>query len=185
MCSAASFERSPTSARTNPIASCAWSGVATRPVPMAQIGSYAITTSASRSSGTFSSALLDLVAKLALRLAALALLLGLAHAEDRLQPGVERGRHLLLQRAVGLAEELAALGVAEHDAVDAQLGEHRRRHLAGEGARLLLVHVLGEDGTALPCRLAAHGSSAVNGTADADVHVPAAGSGSSSSSRSQ
>src|SRR4051812_8854173 len=39
-----------------PIASCARSGVATLPVPIAQIGSYAITTSCSRASGTFSSA---------------------------------------------------------------------------------------------------------------------------------
>ena len=52
---------------------------------------------------------------------ALALLLGLAHAQDRLQPGVERRRDLLLERAVGLAEVLAALGVPEHHAVDAEL----------------------------------------------------------------
>ena len=40
----------------NAIASWAISGVATFPVPIAQIGSYAITTSASSSSETFSSA---------------------------------------------------------------------------------------------------------------------------------
>src|SRR3954454_8770521 len=39
-----------------PIASCACSGVATFPVPIAQIGSYAVTTSCRRPSGTFSSA---------------------------------------------------------------------------------------------------------------------------------
>src|SRR5580692_1085164 len=51
--SAACLSRSPTSARMNAIASCACSGVATLPVPIAHIGSYAITTSASRSLGTF------------------------------------------------------------------------------------------------------------------------------------
>ena len=52
--------------------------------------------------------LLDLVAELALGVAALALLLGLADAEDRDQAGLERPRHLLLEGAVGLAEVLRA-----------------------------------------------------------------------------
>ena len=51
----------------------------------------------------------------------LALLLGLADAQDRARPAVERGRHLELERAVGLAEELAPLGVAEDDAVHVEL----------------------------------------------------------------
>ena len=80
------------------------------------------TTSGSRSIGTFSSALLDLVAQLALGVAALALLLGLADAEDRDQARLERPRDLLLQRPVGLVEVLAALGVAEDHAVDVDLG---------------------------------------------------------------
>ena len=71
--------------------------------------------------------LLDLMAQLALGVAALALLLGLPHAEDRVQAGGERRRDLLPQRAVGLAEVLAALGVAEQDAV-------RRRAPRASGA---------------------------------------------------
>jgi hypothetical protein len=56
--------------------------------------------------------LLDLRAQLALGVAAVALLLGLAHAQDRREALLERHGHLVLQRAVGLAVELAALGVA-------------------------------------------------------------------------
>ena len=89
--------------------------------------------------------LLDLMAELALGVAALALLLGLADAQHRQQPGVERGRHLLGQRPVGLAEQLAPLGVPEDHAVHADLGQHRRRDLAGERALVRVVHVLGED----------------------------------------
>src|SRR5215204_4295306 len=51
--------------------------------------------------------LLHLVAQLALGLAALALGLGLADAQDRGEPGLERLRNLQLQRAVGLVEVLA------------------------------------------------------------------------------
>ena len=57
------------------------------------------------------------MAQLALRLATLALVVGLADAQDREQSGAERGRHLRGQGAVGLAEVLAALGVAEDHAV--------------------------------------------------------------------
>ena len=89
--------------------------------------------------------LLDLVAQLALGVAALALLLGLADAQDRRQAGLERRRHLERQRAVGLAEQLAPLGVPEHDAVDVDLGQHLRRHLAGERALVGLVHGLRVD----------------------------------------
>ena len=70
---------------------------------------------------------------------------GLADAEDRHEPGVQRLRHLLLQRLVGLVVVLPALGVPEHDAVDVDLREHRGRDLAGERARLCLVHRLRVD----------------------------------------
>ena len=63
-----------------------------------------------------------------------------------MQAGRQRRRHLERQRLVGLAEHLAALGVAEHHAVDADLGQHRRRDLAGERPLGSLVHVLGVDG---------------------------------------
>ena len=49
------------------------------------------------------------------------------------------------ERAVGLVEVLAALGVAEDRAVDVDLHEHRRRDLAGERALVGLVHVLRVD----------------------------------------
>ncbi len=62
-----------------------------------------------------------------------------------MQPGLERRRHLERQRLVGLAEQLAPLGVPEHDAVDVDLGQHLRRHLAGERALVGLVHRLRED----------------------------------------
>ena len=95
--SAASFERSPTSARMNAIASWACSGVATLPGadrPDRLVGDHHV---GEPLVGHPLERLLDLVAQLALRLVALALLLGLAHAEDRLQPGGERGRDLLLE----------------------------------------------------------------------------------------
>ena len=66
------------------------------------------TTSGSRSAGDLLEPLLDLVAQLALGLAALALLLGLADAEDRREPGLERLRDLELERLVGLVEVLRA-----------------------------------------------------------------------------
>src|SRR3954452_7060550 len=93
--------------------------------------------------GDLAQVLLDLVAQVSLGVARLALVLGLTHAEDRDEPGVERRLHLLRQRTVGLAEVLAPLGVPEHDAVDPELDEHRGRDLAGERALLGLVHVLG------------------------------------------
>ena len=69
--------------------------------------------------------LLHLVAKLALGLACLALLLGLAHAQDRAQPGRQRRRDLELQGSIRLAEHLPSLGVAEEHPVDVELGQHR------------------------------------------------------------
>ena len=77
---------------------------------------------------------LHLVAQLALGVAAIALLLGLADAEDRQQAGLQRRGNLGLERPVGLPEQLAALGMPEDDAVHVELGQHRRGHLAGEGA---------------------------------------------------
>ena len=50
-------------------------------------------------------------------------------------PAASAAGDLARQRLVGLAEELAALGVAEDDRLDAELDQHRRRDLAGEGAR--------------------------------------------------
>src|SRR6185503_20632372 len=73
---------------------------------------------------------LDLVAELALGVAALALLLGLADAQDRPQADAQRRRNLLGQRAIGLVEVLAALRMPEDDAVHADFLEHRAAHVA-------------------------------------------------------
>jgi hypothetical protein len=89
--------------------------------------------------------LLNLVAQLALGLAALALVLRLAYAQDRRQPRLECLRDLELQRLVGLVEVLAAFGVAEHDAVHVDLGQHHGGDLAGERALVGLVHRLRVD----------------------------------------
>ena len=87
----------------------------------------------------------DLAGQHPLGLAALALLLRLAHGQDHVQTGgVGRGQ-LLGQRRVGLAEVLPPLRVAEQHAVHAQVEQHGRRDLAGEGALRRLVHVLGVD----------------------------------------
>jgi len=55
----------------------------------------------------------------------LALLQRLAHAHDRREPGRERGDQALVHGLVGLAEELAALGVPDDDVRAAGLDEHR------------------------------------------------------------
>ena len=86
-----------------------------------------------------------------------------------LQAGVERGGHLQRERLVGLAEVLAALGVAEHDAVDVELGEHRRRDLAGVGALGLVVHVLRVDLDARAARRVDHRLQRGERHADRDV----------------
>ena len=80
----------------------------------------------------------------------------------------QRGGHLVRQRLVGLGEQLAPLGVAEHHAVDIQLGQHRRRHLAGEGARLRVMHVWANTCTRDPRRVD-HRSQRRERRADSDV----------------
>src|SRR3954454_20067375 len=52
--------------------------------------------------------------------------------------------HATRGRPVGLAAPLAPLGVRDERAVHADLAQHRRRRLAGEGAVALPVAVLGE-----------------------------------------
>ena len=76
--------------RMNAQASCAISLVATLPVPIAQTGSYAMTTSLSFSAGTSASAGLDLRLQNCFSLVGLALGVGLTDAEDRLKVVLER-----------------------------------------------------------------------------------------------
>ena len=52
----------------------------------------------------------------------------LAHGQDHVQAGRERGVHLLRQRGVALVEVLAPLAVAEQHALHAEVDQHRRRH---------------------------------------------------------
>ena len=54
----------------------------------------------------------------------------------------ERRRHLAVDLLVGLAEEMAPLGVAEDDETAAELHEHDGGDLAREGALVLPVGVL-------------------------------------------
>src|SRR3954462_1794089 len=75
----------------------------------------------------------------------LPLLQRLAHADDGVELRLEDGLQLAVHALVRLAEVLAALAVAEDHSVAAQLLEHGRADLAGEGALLLVVAVLGEE----------------------------------------
>src|SRR5579862_467281 len=71
-----------------------------------------------------------------------ALLERLAHTDDRDQSAGLRARHLLRYALVGLAEELAALRVADDDMRAPDVTQHQRRHLAGERTLGLTVRVL-------------------------------------------
>src|SRR5205085_11438615 len=75
----------------------------------------------------------------------LALLLRLADAGDHEQAGLERGQRPPRHRLVALAEVLAALGVADDRAVDAELEQHSGGDLAGVGALVRPVDVLRGD----------------------------------------
>ena len=87
----------------------------------------------------------DLAAEDGLGLPRLALLQGLADAGDDAEPGLERGVRAARGRLVGLAEVLAALGVADDRAGGAGGDQHRARDLAGERALVLPVDVLRVD----------------------------------------
>ena len=74
----------------------------------------------------------------------LVLLQVLAHADDRLQPVPQGDLELLVDHLVGLGEELPPLGVADDDVLD-PARQHRCRDLAGVGAALGPMQVLGAD----------------------------------------
>jgi hypothetical protein len=61
-----------------------------------------------------------------LRLVGVPLRLGLAHAEDRLEARLQRGGNLARQGLVGLAEELAPLGMPEDHSPHPYLPQHHR-----------------------------------------------------------
>ena len=77
-----------------------------------------------------------------MRLVAIALVERFADADDRHEAGGERRVRLLVDGVVGLAEQRAALGVADDHVARAGLAHHRRADLAGERALALPVHVL-------------------------------------------
>ena len=70
----------------------------------------------------------------------------------------ERRGGLRRDDLVGLAEEAAALGVADLGDADADLGELGGRDLAGEGARVPSATVLRPDATRVPANAASAGS---------------------------
>ena len=61
------------------------------------------------------------------------------------EPGRERGDGLAIHGRVGLAEQRAALGVADDHVLGAGFADHRRADLAGERALALPVQILRGD----------------------------------------
>ncbi|CAN3995747.1 Spore coat protein gerQ, partial [Dysosmobacter welbionis] len=78
--------------------------------------------------------------------AGLPLLQALAHADDGVHAGIQHGVDLLVDGGIGLAEILPPLAVAHDDVLHAQVLQHVGGDLAGVGALLLKVHVLGAHG---------------------------------------
>src|SRR5271155_16525 len=76
------------------------------------------------------------------RAAAVVFSMGFADAQNRGHPMVQRGEDLLVNQFVGFMKNMAALGMADYHVSDAVSVEHRGRHLAGERALVLEVHVL-------------------------------------------
>ena len=84
----------------------------------------------------------DLPAEDVLRLVRLALGERLPDARDDTQTGGERGLRAARDTLVGLAEELPTLRVTDDCVTTTKLGQHARRHFAGERARRVLAHIL-------------------------------------------
>src|ERR1041385_6329883 len=74
--------------------------------------------------------LLDLAVEDVERLLAVALVERLADADDRGQPGTDRGHRLPVHRGVGLAEQHAPLGVPDDDVFGPRFADHLRADLA-------------------------------------------------------
>ena len=79
------------------------------------------------------------------RAARIALLLGLADADDRYQAGAPGRFRFLPHQRVALAMIGAALGMADNDRAGAGVRQHLGRKVAGMGARRLGVAILGPD----------------------------------------
>merc|ERR1719217_1392013 len=106
--------------------SCAISGVAVSPVPMAQTGSYAMTMLLHLLRRHARQPLAELRGAHGKGLARLALLLELADAEDGLEALVEHLERLLVDVLVGVAEDGPPLRVPDADVVAPDARQHAR-----------------------------------------------------------
>ncbi len=111
--------------------------------------------------------------------AAFAFLQGLADAEDGGQAGGLGGGELLRHHGIALAEEGAALGVADDDVGATEILEHGRRNLTGVGTLGVLAEILRTPGDLGPGEPGLHlrqvGKRHAYRHADLAVHFPVAG----------
>src|SRR5207247_334256 len=98
------------------------------------------------------------------------LLRRLADAEDRREPVGHGGAELEIDDLVGLADLLAPFGVADEHPTAAEVGEHRRRDLAGVGARGLVVTRLRPELDRAAGEHLGDGGEGGEGRADDDLH---------------
>ena len=157
--------RSPTSARTNPIASCACSGVATLPCRSPRSARRRSSSFASRSSDRPCERLLDLMAQPALGVAAPRApprsppRTGSGAARPRAPPGPSAAAPGRSRRSTGGARSGRAASPC-----DVELLEHPRRHLAGERALGASCMFCAKTATRVPRAVSTQRRSAVNGT---------------------
>jgi hypothetical protein len=76
-------------------------------------------------------------------LSSLALFQGLADAEDRRDAMLQGSEHALVDHCIAFLEYLPPFGMADNGHGGADILQHGRRNLAGIGALLLPVHILG------------------------------------------
>jgi len=105
------------------------------------------------------------------RLSLLALLERFADAGDGAQALGQRGGDLLRDGAIGFAEKLSSLAVADDDPSGARFEQHGRADFAGEGTVVFGVHVLRGDGDAAPGQLVRDGGERGEGWRDENVDV--------------
>ena len=119
----------------NACASCACWGVALRPVPIAQTGSYAITRFLQFLWTQTGETAAQLDRQNFFHVAFVALIERFSDANDRTQFRLVRRAHFAIDDFVGLAEQRAAFAVAEHDVVHKQVAQKRSADLAGKRRR--------------------------------------------------
>lgn len=105
------------------------------------------------------------------RAALLALLHGLADADDAAETRAAGTQSLGVDAVVGLVMVGAPLGMADDDVGCAEIGEHLRRDRAGEGAVRPGVQVLAADGDGRALHRLDAGRDQRRGRADQDVDV--------------